>query len=400
MRGIKYHSSANTSGYGLSGLAYIRALINNDVPVWWQPLVYSTIGPVTWTPSCSAPSNDLLRIASDDAVLSDIASLTQASCRPVEYDVQIVHLIPEYWPYLMEPGRLRVGYTMWEMDKLPDSWPSLLNLADRILVPDRRTRDLFINAGIKPSIHVVPHIRRHVWNSFSVDEVAQARKKFCSSNDNYVFYTINAWEPRKAIPDLVQAYLEEFNADESVTLLLKTTDSVVAHPNSRERLMTQSAMQELVSSIQQRIGKSSIPEISLFAETDVSGREIDLIHNVGNCYISLSHAECWSLGAFDAAALGRPIIMTGWGGQTDFMGEHHPGLVKFQMVPVERWLAYETHDPQQNWAQCDIAHARRLMRHAFNNRQQHEQQAESLRYKILTQYGEPVIAKILLDALS
>ena len=67
----------------------------------------------------------------------------------------------------------------------------------------------------------------------------------------------------------------------------------------------------------------------------------DAIHAIGDCYVSLTHGEGWGMGAFDAATLGKPVLITGWGSprigavQLDAGGAQpspelraqHPGLV-------------------------------------------------------------------------
>ena len=107
----------------------------------------------------------LARAAAGDAALSDLTALTQGLCRPIDYDTVIMHSVPEHWPRIAERGRQNIGYTTWETDALPDHWPPLLALPDKLFVPSTSNGELFPrSAGGKP-VHVVPHIRRHAWNT-------------------------------------------------------------------------------------------------------------------------------------------------------------------------------------------------------------------------------------------
>jgi glycosyltransferase involved in cell wall biosynthesis len=52
------------------------------------------------------------------------------------------------------------------------------------------------------------------------------------------------------------------------------------------------------------------------------------------CSLSLTSSEGWGLGAFDAASLGTPVIITGFGGQVDYLGDDYPGLLPYRRVPT------------------------------------------------------------------
>ncbi|HEX3633024.1 MAG TPA: hypothetical protein VHZ01_10995, partial [Casimicrobiaceae bacterium] len=100
--GVKYIAYANTSGYGLSALAYVRALHNIGVPVWWQPSFLG--GPVDsiWRPDQGMAALPLAHAAAGDASLSDLPALVQGLCRSIAYDTMIMHTVPEHWPRIAE----------------------------------------------------------------------------------------------------------------------------------------------------------------------------------------------------------------------------------------------------------------------------------------------------------
>lgn len=399
IKGVKYISYSNTTGYGLTGVAYVRALVNAGVPVWWQPTFYAPFGVVSWTPMQSAHVLDIFRQASCDETLGDVPALLNATTRPIDCDVQVVHMVPEYWSHLFEPGKRHVGYTMWETDRLPDAWPAWLNLAQRIIVPDQGSRQRFAAGNVNADLHVVPHIRRHVWNRFSRQDIAQARQLWNVHEGHFVFYSISTWDPSKAWPDLIRAYLAEFRADEPVVLLIKTS-AEGPDPHTTQRHSTEALVADILNTYARESGRSDLPTLSLLAINDMPGSDIDLIHTLGDCYVSLSHGECFGLGAFDAATLGKPVVMTGWGGQTDFLGTDNPGLVRWRFEPVTSWPGYETYSPPQQWAQCDAEHARKLMRWAFEQRDEARAHAATRRLAIYERYAEPVIARQLIQALS
>ena len=90
-------------------------------------------------------------------------------------------------------------------------------------MPSASNGELFPRGvGGKP-VRVVPHIRRHAWNTPTPDEKIALRRKLGIPGDHFVFYTIGVWDPRKALGDLVALFAREFTARDKVTLLIKTS---------------------------------------------------------------------------------------------------------------------------------------------------------------------------------
>jgi len=92
------------------------------------------------------------------------------------------------------------------------------------------------------------------------------------------------------------------------------------------------------------------------------------LHLRGDCYVSLTRAEGWGLGAYDAAFAGNPVIMTGHGGQLEFLPDTIGYLVDYRLIPVEmsggpHANALRSH----HWAAPDVAHGARLMREVFTH---------------------------------
>jgi hypothetical protein len=126
---------------------------------------------------------------------------------------------------------------------------------------------------------------------------------------------------------------------------------------------------------------------------------MDAIHTIGDCYVSLTHGEGWGMGAFDAATLGKPVLMTGWGGQLDYLGEDYPGLIRYRMTPVSGWLPHASYQPNQRWATPDIGHASELMRAAVARDSGLLAAAARVRETLINRYAEPVVVRQLLAAI-
>jgi glycosyltransferase involved in cell wall biosynthesis len=131
----------------------------------------------------------------------------------------------------------------------------------------------------------------------------------------------------------------------------------------------------------------------------MSGRTLEAIHAAGHAYVSLTHGEGWGMGAFDAATLGKPVIVTGWGGQVDYLGADYPGLLRYAMTPVSGWLPHASYQPTQRWASADRAHAAQQLRAASGRDATLFSAAARLREDIGNRFAEPVVAQRLLAAI-
>ena len=102
----------------------------------------------------------------------------------------------------------------------------------------------------------------------------------------------------------------------------------------------------------------------------LSEEEVDDLHRRGDCYLSLSRGEGWGLGAFDAAAWGNPVIVTGWGAAAEFLPDGYPYFVDYDLIattsdePDALWRPC----PEEHWAKARVSHAARLLRHVYENR--------------------------------
>ena len=148
-----------------------------------------------------------------------------------------------------------------------------------------------------------------------------------------VFYTIARWDQRKA-PAAVVTFLEAFTADDPVALVVKTT------PGTRYP-MTEEWGQARPRRHDHARGRTHHPRSPAPAAPPGRDRRLDPVrvaglHARGDCFVSLS-TEGWGLGAFDAAAYGNPVVITGWGGQLAFLDRSSAFLVEYALEPVQHF---------------------------------------------------------------
>ncbi|MBS0558311.1 MAG: glycosyltransferase [Proteobacteria bacterium] len=399
-RGIRYYSFGSLSGYGQAAAAYVRALVNAGIAVQWIPLEWGPERMVvgSWVRADGSRS-ELLALCGTSGNLADVPTLIARTRAAIAHDTVVVHAPPECWPALFEPGKRNIGMTVWETDRVPAHWLPLLARADRVIVPSRFNRDVFARGGLDQPIHVVAHVRRHCWREFSPLAIAAARAQLGIGAGDRVYYTINAWDPRKNLPGLIRAFAHAFAADDAVALLIKT--GVMGHGAAPlyPYLSTRELVRRVLDSVAAETGRP--PPRVVLHNAQLDGDAIDLIHALGDVYVSLSRGEGWGLGAFEAATLAKPVLMTGWGGQCEFLGVDWPGAVPYRLAPVPLWPPQRpSYFPSQRWAEPDFDAAVAMLRSARIDAEPMRGAMRAIRERIVRDFAEPVVAAKLLEALA
>ena len=353
MRGLKYVSWADTTGYAVAGKAYLRALAQAGVPLSWTPLRCGGAGYVP-APAESVAETDLRTLA----------------YRSLDYDTVVLHTVPEYYPEWIAreraPGRRILGYTVWELARLPAHWPALLNQLDAVIVPCRWNVQVFRDSGVVVPIHVVPHLSQFQGMPATAPERAALLARLggaAALQDRFVFYTVGFWTHRKAPERVLRTYLDTFSADDAVCLVIKTSarDLTRWHRPWRSGFRRRHpAPSQAAAVLARRYPRPA--RWHLIEDEDLSDGEMRALHDVGHAFVSLASTEGWGMGAFDAAVCNRPVVMTGYGGQTDFLPPHLAQLVGHRLVPVHEPVWSASYQPSDAWAEPDTAQAAAYLR--------------------------------------
>ena len=98
----------------------------------------------------------------------------------------------------------------------------------------------------------------------------------------------------------------------------------------------------------------------------LSREELNALIGVADCYISLHRSEGFGITMAEAMSLEKPVIATGFSGNTDFMTASNSFLVNYELVEIE-----QDHGPYKKgwlWAEPDVNHAAEFMRKVYENK--------------------------------
>jgi glycosyltransferase involved in cell wall biosynthesis len=325
------------------------------------------------------------------------ASIPQAT---TGYRNVIVHATPEYYPSWLEferaqgSGPKKVwGYTAWETDKIPAHWPELLNLMDGIIVPCNWNRDIFRKCGVTPRIEVAPHVAQFEGRRPEAEPARSLKSLRERLRGKFVFYYIGAWSERKAPWFALQAFLSEFGPDEPAAFVLKTGKfDLTDIKRSWKRLWRLTATRAVVASERIVGSAENSPEV-IHLDHEMSDEDIAWLHKTGDCFVSLTRGEGWGMGSYEAAWWGKPVIITGFGGQLDYLPADLSYHVNYTLQPVRGGRGWESYTADQLWAEPDAAHARLLMRRVFEAGKEARARGARLKEYVGRNFNASVIAR-------
>ncbi len=353
--GLKLISLAPGGGYGDAACQYAAGMDQLAYPLSWMPVHYGSdqILPRPQAirnvpePVCQQMNSLWNRHIHPEAFLLDIP--------PYRWHRHWLEALPLLRPYC---------YVAWEVEILPPGWVESLNHYEAVFVPSSFNKKALQGAGITANIELVPHVARQFSTGKEGLSLPDVRA------DDYVFYTIGSWTSRKALEQTIRAYLDAFSCDDPVALVIKTGrfNQVAlqqADPGHRQDSVSSvySTAWALARIIAEHKNSAKIHLIT----GEISPAAIDELHMRGDCFVSLTHSEGWGLGAFDAALSGKPVIITGWGGQLDYLGEDYPYLLDYVLQSTDQYAddGHSYHTSDAFWAEASHEHAVALMRSVF-----------------------------------
>ncbi len=252
------------------------------------------------------------------------------------YNEQKVSLIFHAPPAIAQvESPYRIIYTMFESTKIPEEWIPYLKEADEILVPTKWCQSVFKKSGIVTKVVPLGYDDT-VFKYKERENKRQAKKVF-------TFLHYNAFNIRKGFMELFKAFTEEFQPDEPVRLLLKTTANRPLLP----------------------ITKAQYPNIDIIYGKNTEGELANLIYE-SDCFVFPSRGEGFGMTPLEAMATGIPAILPNAHSFTEYFNADCMYEVKVGGTCPGIYLRYQGMDVGE-MVVCDIPDLRRKMRWAYEH---------------------------------
>jgi glycosyltransferase involved in cell wall biosynthesis len=257
---------------------------------------------------------------------------------------------------------------VWETTKIPPNWFPYINFADAIVVPSNQNVKALRDSGVTVPIFKVGHGSDVV--RFAPDNKPVESDDLKGLENTFKFLSVFQWQHRKAPDVLLRAFWNEFTSKDDVALIIKTTKGGGSTKQDERSIVN------AVVSYRNALGKRDTAPLllstSLFSDNDVRG-----LYALSDAYVMPSRGEGVGLPFIEAMSSGIPCIVTGWGGQADFVNNENGYLLNYElrspkanenMAIATTFSNLFTNDMM--WAEPDVAHLQKLMRYAYENREE------------------------------
>ncbi len=269
-------------------------------------------------------------------------------------------------PDLFRRRRLVAGYWFWELDGVPPSHRSALELVDEVWAPTRFVRDAYRRATLLPV--------RHVPIPIPEPSVAPlGRADLGLPEDACVFLVsfshLSVME-RKNPLDAIAAFREAFppaDRDAGRHRLVVKTLNADRKPDDADVLRAAALGDERIEIRDARMGHPEL--MALVAASDV--------------FVSLHRSEGLGLQIADAMWLGTPVIATDYSGSRDLAEIGFAELVPWHPTPVRKGDG--AYPESFTWAQPDLHAAAISMRRLARDPVRRRHLAEAARRRMAAQ---------------
>jgi glycosyltransferase involved in cell wall biosynthesis len=216
-----------------------------------------------------------------------------------------------------------------------------------------------------------------------------------------VFYTVGYWSNRKAPYLALEAYWKAFDANDPVLMIVKTSRNDITRWQRHWRNGFRLRHPSPASSVARLARRFANPApVAVIADESLSDEEMLALHEIGDCFVSLTRTEGWGLGAFEAARLGKPVVITGYGGHLDFLDPALSHLLDYRLVPVHEPTWSASYKPSDRWAEPSVEQAARQLRTIFDDPLAARQRAGQQAVRISNDFSRGAVIDALVKALA
>lgn len=285
--------------------------------------------------------------------------------------------VREWLPQDIWPGRLNLGYWVWETEALPGRFGETARGLDAILTPSEYSASA-IRRAVDIPVHVVPHSPDFA----ALGEARSDRAAFGLAPDVLVygyFFDCKSELERKNPAGLIDAFRLAFKDREDVALILKV-NSPAPGAYHYEQLKVRASGLNVVW-LEEPLDRQKT--CNLMASLDV--------------YVSLHRAEGFGLTMAEAMVIGKPVIATGYSGNMEFMDSGCALLVDHEVITTRR--AYGPYPAGSRWSEPCTRHAAELM-HLLTSKKRREQLGGQARSHVDGMLGTAVVARRLGRAMA
>ena len=190
----------------------------------------------------------------------------------------------------------------------------------------------------------------------SLNSAASVRKKYGLKPKDFVFFFNFSYTSsyfRKNPEGTLDAFASAFpKHDENVKLVIKTNNSAFAP--------------DKVARLHNKIQELNLTNNVIVIDEHLTDYETYSLINACDVYVSLHRGEGLGLGMMEAMYMGKPVIATNYGGNTDFTKEGTALLVDYKMIKPKE-IDLDAYKYVEKWPEPNITGAADHMSNLYQN---------------------------------
>ena len=252
----------------------------------------------------------------------------------------------------------KIGYLVWESTRVEPNFFKLWNTFDQLWVASDWQKQCTIEQGADPDkVKVVPEAVDG--NKFKPDPNIELPDY---DDGRFKFIHFGRWDYRKSTKEIIDAFLDEFDPEEPVDLILS-----IDNPYAKDGF----------SSTEERMVEYNMEDPRLKIIHFPSREDYVKYLQKGHVFLSCARSEGWNLPLIEAMACGTPSIWSECSGQLEFAkGLGLPVKISHK-EPAQRgeFHSFHRHLLAGEFYEPDFKDLKKVMRDAYKNYDKHKKQA-------------------------
>jgi len=182
-------------------------------------------------------------------------------------------------------------------------------------------------------------------------------------------------EDRKNVGLLIKSFLETFKNKSNAPALILKTSQVGSSYVDREEILKR------IKKIKKIINAKNLPNIYLL-HGEFSDSEMNELYNHPKvkAMISLTKGEGFGRPLLEFTLSKKPLITTGWSGQTDFLNPEFTSLIGGQLTPVHPSTKNQFLLSESKWISADLFQINFYLKDVFENYKNYTDKAKRQAY--------------------
>ena len=350
-----------------------------------------------------------------DKLIQKTQAYVNSSNGQPQFDMSVQVTIPNEWEKM---APVNVGVTAGiEVDQISPVWVEKSALMDKIIVPSNFSKEGFDNTSYQVTNNATGEVVDNWTNTTPIEVVPYPVKEIDADKDfkldlstNFNFVTMAQWGPRKNLDALIKWFLDEFQNDEDVGLIIKTSEK------NNSTIDRSRVVEKIGSFVESNYPNKKCKIYLLHGYMTESEVKALFAHKKVKAYCTTSHGEGWGLPMFEAAIEGKPVVAAEWSAYTDFMTmpvrgrgknakkvkDKYMGVkVDYDLAPVGPEAIWKgVIEEGTKWCHPKEKSFREAIRKLYKNYGTYKKRATQLQKHLLEKYEQEKVFDMMASALN